>query len=181
MKSKNLQMLHQDHANLIQLLGLIESEIEKLGNRRCEASFENLSLALECCTDFPSHCHHPKEDLIYAKLPRRESRIAKQTADLEEDHKTLKALTHAVTNQIAAAIFGDGTEKLYESVNRFVRYYRHHIGIEETEVCCALTGADWQAIEDAYIESHDPLFGEHTRDAYIALQQCIVERAASPN
>ena len=185
MKSKILQTLHQDHANLIQLLSLIESETGKLEKMSCEASFEILSLALEYCTDFPSYCHHPKEDLIYAKLSRREPEIAKQIADLEEDHKTLNSLTRAVTDEIAAAISGDGTEKLRETVNRFVRHYRYHIGIEETEVfpCArrALTDADWQAIEDAYADSRDSLFGEHTRDAYIALQQCIVDRAASPH
>lgn len=185
MISKILQTLHQDHANLVQLLALIDSEIAKLENRGCEANFELLSLALEYCTDFPGHYHHPKEDLIYAKLSEREPDIAKRMSDLAEDHEALNVLTHSVSDAVAEAISGNGTEKLRRTADQFARHYRYHIGIEETEVfpCArrALTDADWQAIEDTYADTCDPLFGEHTRAAYIALQKCIVERAASPH
>ncbi len=183
MQSKILQTLHEDHANLVQLLVLIEAEIEKLRSQDAAADFELISLALEYCVDFPGHYHHPKEDLIYAKLIRRDPEIAERVLNLTEDHETLYALTGEVSAAVADAISGTVTERLHDAANRFVRHYRYHIGIEETEVfpCArrALTEEDWREIENAYEEACDPLFGEHTRQAYIALQRCIVERAVA--
>ena len=60
-----LQTLHQDHANQLQLLSLVETEIGKLDDVSDPADFELLSLALEYCSDFPNRYHHHKEDRIY--------------------------------------------------------------------------------------------------------------------
>ena len=126
--------------------------------------------------------HHPKEDQIYARLVDRDPSFAGRVDDLIEDHKTLKTLTKEVSAAIAKAISSGDIEELRETVENFTRYYRYHIGIEESEVfpCArrALTEADWCEIERAYEQACDPLFSEHTRQAYIALQRCIVERAA---
>lgn len=176
-----LQSLHQDHANQLQLLSLIEIEVNKLGDETDPAIFELLSLALEYCSDFPSNYHHPKEDCIYRKLAAREPCIAERVFDLLEDHKVLNALTADVSSAVARAIAGQGTDGLREAAERFTRHYRYHIGIEEAEIFPrarkVLTEADWTEIASAYEDETDPLFSEHTRQAYIALQQCIVERA----
>lgn len=176
-----LQSLHQDHANQIQLLSLIEAEIAKLDGASEPANFELLSLALEYCSDFPSHYHHPKEDLLYAKLVARDPGFADRVDDLIEDHKALKSLTESVSAAVAKAISGGQADGLRDAVEQFTRHYRFHIGIEETEIFPharqTLTEEDWRDIENAYEDETDPLFGEHTRQAYIALQERIVERS----
>ena len=179
--SNILQTLHQDHANQIQLLGFIEAEIGKFDHPVDGTNFELLALALEYCIDFPGHYHHPKEDLIYRKLVSRDPDFADRVEDLIEDHETLASLTRSVSAAVAAAISGGKTEGLRETGEQFARHYRYHIGVEETEIFPharhALTEEDWREIENAYRDETDPLFGEHTRQAYIALQQCIVRRA----
>lgn len=184
MQSNILQTLHQDHANQIQLLGFIEAEIGKLGHPADGTNFELLALALEYCIDFPGHYHHPKEDLIYKKLVSRDPDIANRVDDLIDDHQILSALTHNFSAAIGAAISDGKTEGLREKSEQFTRHYRYHINIEETDIfpCArrALTDEDWQEIENTYRVETDPLFGENTRQAYIALQRCIIERGTSP-
>jgi len=182
--SNILQTLHQDHANLIQLLSFIEMETHRIDRRDSMANFELISLALEYCVEFPGRYHHPKEDLLYAKLIQRDPKIAGRAADLIEDHETIDKLTREVAAKVADTISGGETRTLCRAAAEFIRHYRYHIGIEETEVFPqarhALTDADWREIENAYEDETDPLFGEHRRQAYIALQQRIVEHTASP-
>ena len=71
MTSNILQTLHQDHANLIQLLSFIEMETHRIDRRDSMANFELISLALEYCVEFPGRYHHPKEDLLYAKITKQ--------------------------------------------------------------------------------------------------------------
>lgn len=182
MKSEILRSLHEDHANQLQLLRLIEFEIDKLGNASETPNYELLSLALEYCADYPSLYHHPKEDLIYAKLISRDSSVASKAAILTEEHKTLTQLTRAFATAVGEAIAGAQTGKLRASAERFIKYYRYHIGIEEAEIFPiardTLTAEDWIEVSTAFEKLADPLFGEQTRQAYLALQRCIVESAA---
>ena len=182
LKSEILRSLHEDHANQLQLLGLIEFEIKKLDKAGETPNFELISLALEYCADYPSHYHHPKEDLIYAKLVSQDSDVANKASVLTEEHKTLTQLTRAFATAVGEAIAGDQTDKLRTSAERFIEYYRYHIGIEEAEIFPAarntLTNEDWIEISTGFENIVDPLFGEQTRQAYLALRRCIVERAA---
>lgn len=181
MKSKILRGLHADHANLVQLLGLIEAEVEKLDTGDGMPDFELLTLAFEYCNDYPGRYHHPKEDLMFQKLLQRDPAIGNRTVALTEEHETLGQLTNEFAAAIAGAIEGESCEKLRDVASRFVQYYRHHIGIEEAEVFPrarhALTDDDWREIEDAYEGISDPVFGEHTRHAYLALHHRILDRA----
>ncbi len=182
LKSKILQSLHEDHANQLQLLSLIELEIGKLTKIGRAANFEMISLALEYCVDFPGRYHHPKEDLIYETLIKRDPDIAIRAIALTEEHHKLNALTREFATAVGEAIDGKNVNHLQLTADRFLKLYRCHIDIEEAEVFPrvnrALTKEDWIAIDQAYSDSNDPLFGEHTRQSYIVLQQRIVERAA---
>ena len=86
MTSTILQTLHQDHANELQLLCLVETEIGKLDDVSDPADFELLSLALEYCSDFSNLYHHPKEDQIYERLVARDPAIGDRIDDLVQDH-----------------------------------------------------------------------------------------------
>ncbi len=182
MKSKILQSLHEDHANQMQLLGFIEAEVKEIESTDEAPNFELLSLALEYCADFPGRFHHPKEDLLYEKLVQRAPEVAGQAVTLTEEHAELSRLTRAFSTAVGDAIEDGSVGKLRLAADQFLRFYRHHIGIEEAEIFPsarrALTDEDWNAINNSYEELSDPLFGEHTRQSYIALQRRILERAA---
>lgn len=181
LKSEILRSLYEDHANQLQLLRLIEQEINKLEKAGETPNFELISLALEYCADYPSHYHHPKEDLIYDKLVSRNSEVANKAVGLTEEHKTLTQLTRVFATAVGEAIAGTQTDKLRTSAEELIQYYRRHIGIEEAEIFPAardtLTNEDWVEISTAFENISDPLFGEQSRQSYLALRRCIVERA----
>ena len=181
MKSKILQSLHRDHANQIQLLNLIAREIDKLPSDRPAPSYELITLALEYCADSPSRYHHPREDFLYAKLAERAPAIAGRTVVLTDDHATLNALTQEFAVALADAIAGNEPDNLRSVAGKFLAHYRRHINIEESEIFPiaseVLTDEDWIEIENALEEMADPLFSEHTRRSYLALQRRIIEYA----
>ena len=180
MKSKILQTLREDHANQAQLLALIEAEIAKLSGGMEAPDYELISLALEYCTDYPSRCHHPREDLIYVKLLQRDPQFGTRAAVLTEDHRDLESLIRKFAEAVGGTMCGRDPRQLRQTGERFLHHYRHHMSVEEREIFPraseCLTDDDWQEIEDAYEEVSDPLFGDHTRQAYIALQRRIVDR-----
>ncbi len=181
MEFEILDILHEDHANLCLLLDLLESELQKFDSDEQDPDFEVVSLALEYCVDYPTHYHHPKEDRVYEKLMLRKPELANKVVLLIEDHETLARLTQAFANAVAAAITGEPPDTARSTGREFLRHYRYHISIEETEIFPAarefLTGGDWAEIESAGENPADPLFSEQTRSAYVSLRERIVRLA----
>ncbi len=66
----------------------------------------------------------------------------------------------------------------------FAEHLRAHISLEETSVMPAarkaLTAADWTAIDAAFLDNDDPLFGARTRGDLEALKARIVALAPEP-
>jgi hemerythrin-like domain-containing protein len=179
--SNVLKSLYADHVNLDQLLQLIEDEIERIGAGQSEPYLETLTLVLEYCVDYPDHFHHPAEDLIYGALVGRAPELAQKIADITADHETLSRLTRSFSNAVASAIEGGETKPVRTHGLEFLRHYRRHMQIEETDLFSAaeklLTRSDWSRIETQAKIPLDPLFTEHVREAYLALKQRIVARA----
>ena len=182
MVSTVLQTLYAVHANLGQLLKVIEDEIERIGAGQLDPDIEMLTLALEYCLEYPGQFHHPTEDLIYDRLIRRVPQLAGEITAITADHKTLSQLTRSFCDAVARAIEIDETKFLYTEGLAFVQHYRHHMHVEEAEIFTAahthLTPGDWSRIEAMARISVDPVFTERVRDAYLALKDRIVARAA---
>ena len=181
MKSGVLKTLHDDHVNISRLLDLLESEIERLDADGTAPDFELITLALEYCVDYPGHYHHPREDLVYDRLVRRDPMLAGKITELTRDHTTLSEKTNTFATAVGGAIAGDGTTAARTLGRSFLARYRRHIDIEEGEIFPAahehLTQEDWEKIEVAASSPPDPLFGDHVRDAYRALHRRIMKRA----
>lgn len=181
MISKVLNTLYKDHINLGQLFMLIEREIERIGTDQSDPYFETLTLALEYCVDYPRHFHHPMEDLIFDKLIRRAPKLMRKTSIIITDHKNLLQLTESLSNAVASAIESGATKPVHTLGLEFLRQYRRHMHIEDTELFPAaemyLTQGDWSEIEIMAKIPIDPLFTKHVRDAYLALKHRITTHA----
>jgi len=181
MISNVLRTLYRDHVNLEDLLKLIENDVERIGIEQSKPDFEMLTLALEYLVDYPDHYHHPTEDLMYSTLVCRAPKLEGEIGVITADHKSLSQLTGSFSDAVACAIDGGPTNSIRKLGREFLRHYRHHMHIEETELFPAakkyLTQGDWSEIEMMAKIPVDPLFTEHVREAYLALKRRIVNQA----
>jgi len=81
--SNVIAALDSDHANIAKLLELIESEILAIEVGKTP-DYPLLQDIMRYMTHYPDRYHHPKEDLIFAQLLKREPAV-RYTRTLERD------------------------------------------------------------------------------------------------
>jgi hemerythrin-like domain-containing protein len=143
-----IEILHQEHQNIENLLRVMEREL-KVFDRGERPDYELLGEIVEFFKKYPASCHHPKEDIIYAKFKARDPDAAASVADLEAEHRE-GALRLGRVAQAIENVLGE-QEVLREDVDRIVRDFidkeRKHIALEDKVVFPAivdtLQAADW--------------------------------------
>jgi branched-chain amino acid transport system ATP-binding protein len=123
--------------------------------------------------------HHPKEDLVLARIREREPRTRATIDRLTEQHAALKRDGQALVEELDGVL--DGSVVSREAIERTGRAYlatfREHMRIEEAEIlplaARLLLPSDWSAIETAIRQFEDPLFGLRTQERYAALARHI--------
>lgn len=174
-----LRRLRQEHAGLLKVLNVVERELDRLGAGG-RPRFEILEPALRYCHDFPAACHHPKEDLVYAKLRDRHEVTEAAIDDLVAEHGRLadKGAGFLMAVQ-GLASEGDGAlAELVAAGRDYLAFYRRHIDQEERAffptALESLSDDDWAEI-DARVEDHaDPLFGAAAEARFAALREQIL-------
>lgn len=147
-----LGALWAEHQRFGRLLALVEEQLTRL-ERGGEPDYELLRDVFAYLLEFPDRLHHPKEDLLFARLSRR---LAAARADVE----ALRSL-HA---QLATsgARFLDTLERALAEVElvprdavaaagrEYVARFREHMAIEAERLfplaCDHLTAADWEEV-----------------------------------
>jgi hemerythrin-like domain-containing protein len=132
-------------------------------------------------SDYPDQCHHPKEDLVYGKLRRRDPASSAGLYDLLADHRRL----HELTERFATAVRqGDespdavpATKALLETLREFTVQYRQHMQMEEEQFFPLaekrLSEGDWEAIDFDLFDRNDPLFDHAAEERFAVLKRRI--------
>jgi hemerythrin-like domain-containing protein len=93
--SKGLEELFTDHANMRVLLQMLECELDRYRDGKTP-DFELLQSMINDITIFQNLVHHPKEDLVFARLIQREPIGAEPILDLLTDHARLAIVSRTV-------------------------------------------------------------------------------------
>ena len=178
-----VQQLIRDHRNMARLLDVLQEELDHYRQTK-SADFEILSRVMDYVLNFPELRHHPREDLIFKQLMRKDSAAARQAEAVLAEHGELAALTR----KLSAAVHNlwhdvEMPRPWFESViDTYITKYRHHMrGEEEIYFPLALQSlgpADWQEIEsEAAQHGDDPLFGGKTDAEFQILHDRILRLA----
>ena len=146
-----IEILQQEHRNIEKLLLVIEQELDVF-DRGERPDYEVFGAIIEFFKNYPDSCHHPKEDIIYAKFKERNPDRAAAIADLEAEHREGAVRLRRVAEAIDAVL--NDQELLRENVDRIVRDFvdneRKHMALEEGKIFPAiletLSSADWAEI-----------------------------------
>jgi hemerythrin-like domain-containing protein len=178
-----IQQLVRDHRNMSRLLDVLNEELERYRQTK-HLDFEVLSRFVDYVLNFPELRHHPREDLIFKYLKRKDPSVVRTTERILSEHKELAELTRrlsaAVRNlwQNVEMPRGD-VESLVQS---YIETYRRHMHQEEEIyfplALASLQPSEWLEIDtEAATPGADPLFGGKTDAEYQLLHDRILRLA----
>lgn len=181
--SATFRQLVIDHRNMARLLDVLQNEMEDYRQSR-HADFAILSMLLDYILNFPELRHHPRENVIFERVKRRDAGASKAIEDLLLEHKDLAALTR----KLSAAIHNLHLEVemprpwFEDLVKTYIRRNREHMAKEEETffplALKTLSAADWQEFDaQGAAERPDPLFGGKVDAEYQMLHDRIVRLA----
>src|SRR5581483_4623467 len=173
----NVARWREDHRNFTRLLDFLEAQIELI--HKVEATnFELMVDVLHYLTQYSDLFHHPKEDLIFAKLKQRDARTGAVIDDLAREHVTLRRQGEKLLGNVEGIVNGDVvlTRDAVEADGRdYIEMLRRHMQREEAELFVAaatiLSDRDWAAINAGLPDPDDPLFGSAVKSHYRALHR----------
>lgn len=157
--------LRQEHRRLTRLMDLIAREVRAFEQGH-SPDYYLVESILEYILNYPELCHHPKEDLVLAKLRVRDPEAAANVGDLEHEHEKLAALTRRFAAAVRNVLQDEQLprEWFVGVASDYLTFQRQHLQMEEVvffpPALRALTPEDWEEIEDDLATPYDPLFDE---------------------
>lgn len=160
--SRAMEILQVEHKRMRRLLDLLEQQVEAL-EQAGEPDYELIKEILDYFLTYPDLCHHPKENLVLAKLRARAPQAAAEVGALEAEHDRLSVrlhdFSHAVMNLMLEVEVPRQT--LVKLARGFVEHERRHMAEEERLFFPAalrhLTDEDWLEIGERVKLFKDPL------------------------
>lgn len=175
-----IDSLRSDHSRMTKLLDALERQIgafEEGGT----LDFEIVDGILHYCRSYPDMHHHPREDLVFDSLKRRNPQAAADLGDLRLEHAKLARLTAQFGESLTAVEQDVPMERheFLEPARAFLAGYRRHIMMEEKLFFPAaersLTPEDWRVISTQLRPASDPLFERREDERFDALFADIVD------
>ena len=147
--------------------------------------YEVFGAIIEFFKDYPDSCHHPKEDIIYAKFKARDPGRAASIADLQAEHREGAVRLRRVAQAIESVL--NDQELLRESVDRIVRNFidneRKHIALEDEVIFPAivetLQPGDWADIALTIADRYGPPSEADFEEQFSTLRRNILELEAA--
>jgi hemerythrin-like domain-containing protein len=175
-----IRILRQEHRNIEKLLCVMEEELTVF-DRGERPDYEVFGAIIEFFKKYPDSCHHPKEDIIYAKFKARAPDRAASIADLEAEHREGAVRLRRVAKAIDAVL--NDQELLRESVDRIVRDFidneRKHIVLEDQIVFPAIIDTlrpdDWADIALKIADRYGPPSEADFEEQFSTLRRNIIE------
>ncbi len=175
-----VEELRQEHRNLAKLLNALEMQISIFADGRLP-DYDVIQAIASYFLDYPDICHHPKEDLLAAKLLEKVGDEAANLRGLATQHEELGVLSRRFAHMVQRVL--DEAElprdEFVRSAGEFISSQRHHMQMEEKYFLPLaekrLDAADIAELDAKIFSQSDPLFGPEVEELYKALSQSILK------
>jgi hemerythrin-like domain-containing protein len=175
-----IEILRQEHRNIEKLLRVLEQELNIFG-RGERPDYEVVLAVIDYFKDYPDACHHPKEDMIFERLKKRDAAAAATIGDLEAEHQEGARRLRDVAQTVEAVLNDQDLirRNVYDVVRDFIERERQHMAMEERFVfpaaVKALRSTDWADIALKLADRHDPLSQPNLEGQFNTLRRKILE------
>jgi hemerythrin-like domain-containing protein len=178
--ARTIDILREEHRNIETLLLVLEQELTVF-DRRQRPDYDIIRAAIEYLRDYPDRLHHPREDLIFAKIRERDPLAAAVIGDLDAEHRVGSKRLQRVADTIASILTEHDLlrETVHQAMHDFIDREREHIRMEERVLfptaLLVLQPQDWAEIEARLSDARDPLFAARAEAKFDALQRRILQ------
>jgi hemerythrin-like domain-containing protein len=175
-----IRVLRREHANISKLIKTLERQVATSENSGV-LDYGIIEGIADYFLSFPDLYHHPKENLVFAKLRERDPAAAKRVGDLQCEHDEIASRARdfaAAARSLRAGERMPG-EPFEKWARDFLAFQKDHMEKEERlffpAALAVLTPEDWRELEARMTDQEDPLFGENVGDRYEALHANILQ------
>jgi hemerythrin-like domain-containing protein len=174
-----INALRREHANIVTLMKTLEwhvREFEQAGS----PDYDIIEGVIDYFLGYPDLYHHPKENLIYAKLRERDPAAADAIGDLQAEHEALAQKTREFSAGVRAVL--DEAQVPRDAFKRWahnlIDFQLKHLEMEERSffpaALKALTEEDWAELDARMINEDDPLFGAQVGQQFETLRETVM-------
>jgi hemerythrin-like domain-containing protein len=169
---------HAEHAYFGKLLRLLQREVDVFHSAE-RPNYELMLDIISYLRDFADRFHHPREDVAFARLAKRDPGLELYLARLRQEHTVLANAGQTLRDLLTEILDGTVIERaeVEMAAAMYLVYYGNHIAREEEDVvgqaARLLSDEDWEAVRSAVPPQRDPLFGETPDERYRELRQRI--------
>lgn len=178
--NRTIDVLRAEHRNFEKVLDVLEQELSVFASAE-QPDYDLVRTIILYFREYPSRYHHPKEDLIFARLKRRDAEAARLVGDFQADHRDEAALLEKFAALVDSILTDhDLARRVFISAAcEFIKFQRQHIMREERllfpTAAKQLRPKDWQQIERRLDDAADPVFGAaDDESSFRLLRDCIV-------
>lgn len=180
--SASIAFWRAEHASFAHLLELLKKNLAAFhaGER---PDYDLMLDILQYLRHFPDRYHHPREDVAFDCLVKRDPSLLALVDHLKEEHRLIAAAGDTLQQLLTEASQGAivARENIEAAAQDYLVDYRRHIASEELTVMpraqALLTDADWALVARAVPAVVDPLFGDNADEAYRELRRQIAIEA----
>ena len=177
-----LEELREDHRNMSLMLNLLEFEGGRIYDGEVP-DFELLHDILSYMTVYSDAVHHPKEDLIFAKLWSKGPAVSAGLDHVEEDHREIAALGLILRRDYEAVAAGAAVtrDRVIADTFAYAERLRNHMRWEEDDLFQRADELVAQApaltVVASHLDTDDPVFGKEPEAIFDNLLRSIQNAA----
>jgi hemerythrin-like domain-containing protein len=175
-----IEVLRQEHRNIEKLLRVLERELSVF-DRGERPDYEVVLAVIDYFKDYPDTCHHPKEDIIFAKLKARDPVAAAAIGDLEAEHREGTRRLRQVAQAVERVLSDQDLlrQTIDDIIRDFINHERHHMVMEERVVFPAMLDAlrpeDWADIALQLADRYGPPSQPDFEEKFSTLRRNILD------
>ncbi|MEH6590587.1 MAG: hemerythrin domain-containing protein [Halioglobus sp.] len=173
-----IETLYSEHRFFLSLLDRLQHETDKLKPGKIP-DYHLLLDIIDYLTHYPDQFHHPREDLLFAKLLSVNKKFLPDLKRLEREHKTLHVYNDKLFAELKRIASGRRVDRpeLMRNLNRYVAGYRQHIAFESKTIFPKakgeLSATDMRELQAKTRYIDDPLFGVEVEQQYRRVERSV--------
>jgi len=176
--SDTIALWHAEHKHFARLLDLLEQQVTAF-HADDGPNYDLMLDVVSYLRYFPDRFHHPREDVAFARLGKRDPALKPLIDRLLQEHRVLAAAGTELLAYLQQVVDDVVVEraKVEAAAATYLVYYRRHLALEDRDIVPRaeqlLTPQDWEAVVAAIPRGADPLFGENFEERYRELRRQI--------
>ena len=181
--SDSIALWHAQHRDFARLLDLLEQQLVAF-HADDGPNYELMLDVVSYLRYFPDRYHHPREDVAFARLAKRDPELKPLIDGLLQEHRVIAAAGSELLKYLEQVVDDVVVERarVEAAAATYLVYYRRHLALEDRDIVPRaeqlLTLQDWEAVLAAIPAGPDPLFGEDFEPRYRELRRQIALAAS---